>query len=130
MFDAASAGRNEGGQSGVNDKGLVTRDRRTRKDAFYWYQANWADAPMVHLTSGRSTPRTSATTEVKVYSNCDAIELRHNGRSLGVRTVADHVAHWPEIMLDRGENRIEAISRRGGTEVHDECTWTLLPPSP
>ncbi len=57
-FDLASAGRDEGDHASINDKGLVTYDRQTRKDAWYWYQANWSRVPMVYLTSRRPTPRT------------------------------------------------------------------------
>jgi beta-galactosidase len=130
MFDAAAMHRNEGEQRGVNDKGLVSRDRRIRKDAYFWYQANWTDAPMVHLTSQRFTPRTEAATAVKVYSNCDTVELTLNGRALGPRPVDDHIARWPEIALVPGENRIEVVARRGAAEVRDACTWTLTLPTP
>ena len=127
MFDFASAGRKEGELPGINDKGLVTRDRLTRKDAFYWYQANWTDAPMVHITSGRFTARTSAVTEVKIYSNAPSVELRLNGRSLGTRPVDDHIVRWPDVTLAAGENRIEAVARSNATEVRDVCIWMLAP---
>ena len=130
MFDFASAGRKEGELSGINDKGLVTRDRRTRKDAFYWYQANWTDAPMAYITSRRFTPRTAATTDVKIYSNCQTVELLVNGRSLGPRPVDDHIARWPDVTLAPGENRIEVIAHRAAITVRDQCSWTLATPAP
>lgn len=127
MFDFASAGRKEGELPGINDKGLVTRDRLTRKDAFYWYQANWTEAPMVHITSGRFTARIAAETDVKIYSNAPVVELWLNGRSLGARRVDDRIARWPGVVLSPGENRIEAVAQAGGTEVRDACLWTLAP---
>jgi beta-galactosidase len=129
MFDAASGGRNEGERSGVNDKGLVTRDRKIRKDAFYWYKANWTAEPLVYITSRRFTPRNAARTEVKVYSNCEEVELTLNGRSLGPEPVVDHIARWRDVELAPGDNRIEAHGRSRGAMVVDRCDWTLqLPP--
>ena len=61
--------RREGAVEGINDKGLVTRDRKTKKDAFYFYQANWSDEPVLYITSRRFTERTNAVTDVKIYSN-------------------------------------------------------------
>ncbi len=69
LCDFAVATRNEGGVLGRNDKGLVTYDRKIRKDAFYFYKANWSDEPMVYITSRRFTERTNAVTDVKIYSN-------------------------------------------------------------
>ena len=75
MFDFAVSTRHEGGVPGRNDKGLVTYDRKTKKDAFYFYQANWSDEPMVYITSRRFTERTNAVTDVKIYSNAKEVEL-------------------------------------------------------
>src|SRR5207302_10460433 len=83
LFDFASDGRHDGDKSGLNDKGLVSYDRRTKKDAFYFYKANWSDDPVLHLTDRRFIARTDPITEVKVYSNFDSVELKVNGRSLG-----------------------------------------------
>jgi beta-galactosidase len=92
--DFASDGRHEGDQPGINDKGLVTRDRKLKKDSYFWYQANWTDAPMAYITSLRFVNRTAATTEVKVYSNCTEVELLVNGTSQGVKPVVDCRAIW------------------------------------
>ncbi len=73
MFDFASAHRREGDTPGRNDKGLVTYDRKVRKDAFYFYKANWSDEPVVYITDRRFTERTEAATDVKIYSNCDRV---------------------------------------------------------
>jgi beta-galactosidase len=66
-----------------------------------------------------------AKTEVKVYSNCDEVELTLNGRSLGARRVDDHEALWAGVELAGGENRLEVRGRKGGTTVADQCAWTL-----
>src|SRR3546814_2704251 len=81
-FDLASDGRSEGDRNGINDKGLVTYDRAVRKDAYYWYQANWSDRPMLHLTERRHDYRTQARVTVRVYSNQPAVRLTVNGRAL------------------------------------------------
>jgi beta-galactosidase len=91
MFDFASAGRNEGDTSGINDKGLVTADRKTRKDAFYFYKAKWTTEPFVYITSRRHVERKDALTTVKIYSNCESVELKVNGRNAGKATAENFV---------------------------------------
>ncbi len=126
MFDFASDARDEGGTPGINDKGLVTHDRRTKKDAYFFYQANWSDQPMVHIAARRMTPRQQAETAVKVYPNSTEVELRVNGRSLGTtKPDAVHVFHWGKIVLQPGNNRIEAIAHAGGETLTDACEWVL-----
>ena len=121
-FDLASDGRDEGDRPGINDKGLVTYDRKVRKDAFYWYQANWTTAPMVHIASRRDATRTTAAVALKVYANTSSVRLRVNGRDLGAVAVADHVATWPAVTLVPGANRIEVE----GGGVRDAVTWTYI----
>ena len=75
MFDFGCAARNEGGVRGRNNKGLVTIDRKTRKDSFYVYQAYWSKEPMVHIAGRRHAQRAGETTEVKIYSNQDSVTL-------------------------------------------------------
>ena len=128
MFDFAADLRDEGGIAGLNDKGLVTRDRKLRKDTFYFYKANWNPAPMVYLASRRATPRTQAACEVKAYSNCEEVELSVNGRRIGVaRPDAIKVVRWPGVTLAPGINRIEIIGRNGSDTVSDACEWELKP---
>jgi beta-galactosidase len=126
MFDFAVDSRNEGEHPGRNDKGLVTYDRKTRKDSFYWFKANWTDAPLVYITSRRWTSRTAATTTVKIYSNTDSVELRVNGTSLGTRTSTDRIFSFPAVMLRTGDNVVEATGTRGNSSVSDRVTWTLM----
>jgi beta-galactosidase len=129
MFDFAVSTRHEGGVNGRNDKGLVTFDRQTKKDAFYFYQANWTEAPMVYLTSRRFTERTNSVTDVKIYSNAAQAELLLNGASQGTRkNDGNAVFIWKNIKLAPGENRVEARARSGGKTVTDSCVWNLKAP--
>ena len=127
MFDFAADQRNEGDHPGRNDKGLVTYDRKVRKDAFYWYKANWATEPFVYITSRRFTPRTGRLTPVKVYSNCEKVTLKVNGTSFGSVESSDHIFVWKEIALKPGENRIEAGAGKDGRTFSDSCVWTYQP---
>ncbi len=125
MFDFASAGRKEGDTPGVNDKGLVTRDRKIRKDAYYFYQANWTTAPMVYITSRRDTDRTTSETPVRVYSNLDKVTLRVNGHNCGEAAGSDlHVFLWNNIPLVEGENHVEVTASSAGRLASDSCNWT------
>jgi beta-galactosidase len=126
MFDFASDGRNEGDTPGRNDKGLVTYDRATRKDAFYWYKANWTSTPFVYITSRRWTARTGATTTVKVYGNVDSVTLTVNGVRLGAaKTSTDHIYSWAGVTLAPGANTVTATGTKGGVTHTDKVTWNL-----
>ncbi len=128
LFDFTSAFRNEGGVAGRNDKGLVTGDRKIKKDAFYFYRANWSDQPTLYITSGRFTERTNAVTDVKIYSNAEQVELLLNGVSQGKRTDGTNcVFLWNQVRLKPGDNRVEARARKNGQTLSDECAWTLRP---
>ncbi|ESQ88347.1 glycosyl hydrolase family 2 [Asticcacaulis sp. AC460] len=118
-FDFPSFRRNEGDRPAINDKGLVTEDRKVRKDAYYWYQANWSDKPMVHITSSRDTPKRVRKVTVKVYSNAAEVRLRLNGVDLAVQPVVDHMATW-KIELKDGDNVIEATAG----DITDQVMWS------
>ena len=81
MFDFGSHFRKEGDHFGINDKGLVTYDRKTKKDAFFFYKANWSDEPVLHITSSRYIFRDEAETRVKVYTNLEKVSLKVNGNA-------------------------------------------------
>ncbi len=126
MFDFCVAQRREGGSVALNDKGLVTFDRRTRKDAFYFYKANWSDEPVLHINSSRFTERTNAATDVKIYSNAKTAELFVNGASQGTReNDGNGVFIWKDTKLAIGENHIEATAKYVGQTLKDSCDWKL-----
>jgi beta-galactosidase len=135
LFDFASDGRGEGDAPGRNDKGLVTYDRRTRKDAFYWYKSNWSQEPFVYITSRRFEPRTTATIDVKVYSNLARVSLIVNGAALPEQAASDHVFRWAAVPLQLGANVVEARASDtndtplsdtplSDTPLSDTVTWT------
>ncbi|NOW48875.1 beta-galactosidase [Novosphingobium sp. SG751A] len=127
-FDFATTVRTEGDAQDINTKGLVAYDHKTRKDAWYFYKANWSDAPTIRITGRRYAARAYGVTDVKVYSNAQSTELLLNGRSLGKREgCAQMVCVWPGVMLDAGENRLVARGIRHGAAVEDQITWTLSP---
>jgi hypothetical protein len=120
-FDFPSAGRDEGDRAGVNDKGLITYDRKTKKDAYYWYQANWTTKPMVHITSGRHTLRQWPEATVKIYTNQPEVTLYVNGVQQAASKVEDHVATW-DLRLSFGRNVIKAVA--GGQTDTVEWIYT------
>ena len=81
MFDFGAAHRTEGDRPGINDKGLVTHDRKVKKDAFYFYKANWNPEPMVYIAGRRSVNRVKPVTEVQIFSNCAEVTLKVNAVS-------------------------------------------------
>jgi len=124
MFDFAVGQRDEGDTPGRNDKGLVTYDRKVKKDAFFWYKANWTTTPFVYITSRRFTNRGEPKTPIKIYSNCETVELKINGASQGTVHSTDHIFLWNDRQLVRGENRIEVSASQGGKTYADSCSWT------
>ena len=122
-FDFASDSRREGFQPGINDKGIITQDHATKKDAYYWYKVNWNPAPMIHITDKRYTRRDTSLINVKVYSNADEAALFINGASIGKIKSEDHRFIWNSVQLKAGENYIKAVAQINGKEFSDECWW-------
>ncbi|MCX6136775.1 MAG: DUF4982 domain-containing protein [Ignavibacteriales bacterium] len=129
MFDFASDGRAEGNHFGRNDKGLVSYDRTVKKDAFYWYKANWNPEPMVYITSRRYSPRPLTMQEVKVYSNCESVELFLNGKSQGRKKSSGKMFQWDSVQWKEQENTIAVVGTSAGNEVEDRCVIIALPMS-
>ena len=94
MFDFAADARSEGGEDGMNHKGLVTFDRKYKKDAFYAYKAWLSDEPFVHICGKRYVDRVEDVTKVTVYSNQPEVELFANGVSLGKQTSDVHFFYF------------------------------------
>jgi beta-galactosidase len=127
MFDFAVDSRNEGDTPSRNDKGLITYDRQTKKDAFYWYQANWSAAPVVYITSRRFVMRDVSPVPVKVYSNADSVELFVNGVSQGRLASAGRRFEWSGVALLEGENEIRASATKDGVVYEDVCRGFYTP---
>ena len=108
MFDFGADARQEGGENGQNHKGLVTMDRKYKKDSFYAYKAWLSDEPFVHLCGKRYIDRVEAVTKVTVYSNLPEVELFANGKSLGKKTAADHFFYFD--VPNEGETKLLAVA--------------------
>ncbi|MDE5604775.1 MAG: glycoside hydrolase family 2 protein [Eubacterium sp.] len=108
MFDFASDMRDEGGVKGRNNKGLVTFDRKIKKDSFFVYKAYWSDEKFVHLCGSRYVNRPTEKTDIKVYSNCDEITLYVNGEEKAKES-CDKIVVFKDVELTDGENTIKAV---------------------
>ena len=108
MFDFGADARNEGGENGQNHKGLVTFDRKYKKDSFYAYKAWLSDEPFVHLCGKRYVDRVEDVTKVTVYSNQPSVELFANGVSLGVKEAADHFFYFD--VPNAGKTELKAVA--------------------
>ena len=119
MFDFGADARAEGGENGQNHKGLITIDRKYKKDAFYAYKAWWSKEPFVHICGKRYVDRVEEITKVTVYSNLPEVELFANGQSLGKKTADDHFFYFDvpnneetELVAVAGEYRDESRIRK------------------
>lgn len=108
MFDFGCDGRDEGGESGQNHKGLVTFDRKYKKDSFYAYKAWLSDEPFVHICGKRYVDRVEDVTKVTVYSNQQYVELFANGESLGKKEAPDHFFYFE--VPNAGTTKLEAVA--------------------
>ena len=118
LFDFGSALRDEGGTKGKNCKGLVSYDRKTRKDAFYYYKAQWSDEPFVHLNGRRYRDRAAEEITVRVYSNAKEVALTVNGEAFQTKS-GDKVFVFEHVPLKMGENTVTAAAG----EVADTVIW-------
>ena len=126
MFDFGAAHRTEGDRSGINDKGLVTHDRKVKKDAFYFYKANWNPEPMVYIAGHRSVNRVKPVTEVQIFSNCAEVTLKVNGQIIKkMQPDGVKVCIFKDIRLKKGENNIEVSAKNGKRVITDACCWIL-----
>ena len=109
-FDFAADARNEGGVQGRNNKGLITYDRKTKKDAFYLYKAWWNPEPMVFVSGGRFVNRAPEERNVIVYTNCDTVTLVVNGVDVATQQAVDHMVTFENVALNDGENTVTAYA--------------------
>ena len=108
MFDFGADARAEGGENGQNHKGLITMDRKYKKDAFYAYKSWLSDEPFVHLCGKRYIDRVEDVTKVTVYSNLPEVELFVNGHSIGKKQADDHFFYFN--VENVGESHIVATA--------------------
>ena len=108
MFDFAADARDEGGVKGRNNKGLVTYDRQTKKDAFYIYKAYWTTDPMVRVAGRRFADRAPEERDITVYTNCDEVTLVVNGVEVATKAAVDHAVVFENVALNDGANTVTA----------------------
>ncbi|MDX9691026.1 MAG: glycoside hydrolase family 2 TIM barrel-domain containing protein [Acholeplasmataceae bacterium] len=121
MFTFASDSRAEGNTKGINNKGLVSHDRKIKKDAFYYYQAKWTHDPMLHLNSKRFTKRYQDEIEVKAYSNQTYVDFYLNHEYIG-RVESENCIFKIEVKLIEGKNHIQVITHG----LQDETTFEYI----
>ena len=109
-FDFAADARNEGGVQGRNSKGLITYDRKAKKDAFYIYKAWWNPEPMIFVSGGRFVNRAPEERNIIVYTNCDEVTLVVNGADVQTKKAADHMIVFENVELKDGENTVTAYA--------------------
>jgi beta-galactosidase len=127
-IDFATTVRREGDANDINTKGLVTYDRKIRKDAFYYYKAQWNPEPTVHINGRRYIDRAYRVNDLRVYSNAGETALTLNGRSLGTKAdCPNKVCVWEGVKLDLGENAIVATGRFASGERQDRIVLHTAP---
>lgn len=126
MFDFAVPPANGGSVPARNMKGLVTFDRKVKKDAFYWYKANWNPEPMVYIAGRRFIKRTNPKTTVTVYSNTGTPTLMVNGKKITGVKKGNTSVHFifENVKLQKGKNKVEAVA--GKTKLKDQVDWNLI----
>jgi len=125
-FDFATAVRSEGNAQDINTKGITTFDHKYRKDAYFFYKANWTATPTVHINSSLYTERAYRVADVRVYSNAPKTSLKVNGKLIGVfAECLDRICVWNGIVLSPGANNIVATGSFPKGDVEDKVEWHL-----
>jgi beta-galactosidase len=125
LFDFSSDSRNEGDLTDINNKGLVSYDRQIRKDAFYFYRANWNSEPTLHLVGRRYVDRAYAVIDAEAYSNATEAALTLDGKSVGITPCENGICWWRAVHLHPGANELEATAAIAGVTVRDSLRWKL-----
>ena len=123
MFDFGVVKRDEGDRPNINDKGMVTFDRQTKKDTFFFYKANWNPEPMVYIANRRFVSRRSPVIEAKVYCNAGPVTLTVNGVAVKMQSRENNV-YAATVALKPGQNKVRAEAGA----LADEVVWKFLAP--
>jgi beta-galactosidase len=125
MFDMSVNVWNRGGVPRMNQKGLVTYDRTVKKDAFYFYKANWSEEPVLYITERRNNERKNNLNSVKVYTNQEEITLHVNNEKIATKKMISdiHVLKFENVKLADGENTITVFSKN--KKLKDEVIWSF-----
>ncbi len=127
-FDFATTVRREGDAIDINTKGLVTYDRKIRKDAYYFYKANWTATPTVHVAGRRYVDRAYPVADVRVYSNAPRTDLLVNDRVVGTLSACPQmICAWSNVALAAGANRVVARGVFPTGAVDDGIEWRVAP---
>ncbi|WP_370526819.1 glycoside hydrolase family 2 protein [Bacteroides sp. 51] len=129
MFDFCTPMAAQGGVEARNMKGLVTFDRKTKKDPFYWYKANWSKEPVLYITGRRNTERYQAVTTVNVYSNLGQPVLFVNGQEIKSAQKGTTPVHYifENVNLAVGKNTLEVKAKYNGITYQDQIIWFYHP---
>ncbi|MBC9796547.1 beta galactosidase jelly roll domain-containing protein [Sinomicrobium sp. FJxs] len=125
MFEFSVPMWNRGGVNARNLKGLITFDRKRKKDAFYWYKANWNPEPMLYLANRRDNKRTKPDTTVQVFTNLADISLTVNGKEVPGQPGVNDKHRVFEVQLQKGVNKVKATGKSRGETLADEMEWIL-----
>lgn len=128
MFDFSADNRNEATVPGVNTKGLVTRDRKTKKDSFYVYKAAWSNEVVIYVAGKNNTVRYSDPAYFKVYSNCESVTLYVDDKLIGTidscDSEYDNVFEWKmRDEFDFGEHTVKVVGKKGFNTFSEEMTF-------
>jgi beta-galactosidase len=124
LFDFASDSRKEGDLTDINEKGLVSFDRKVFKDAFFFYRANWSSQATLHLVGRRYVDRPYAVLDVKAYSNATRATLTLNGTDQGSTDCSGGICVWHGVRLRTGANDLRVSADIAGAAVSDSMQWT------
>lgn len=128
MFDFSWSIASRGDRDYINHKGLMTHDRKIKKDAFYFYKANWSNEPVLYILSRRNNQRTENEVPVSAYTNLDSVALYVNGILISKKRMESeiHKITWDSVKLTPGSNHISVIGYKGNKTFTDECKWSLI----
>lgn len=110
-----------------NNKGLITHDRKIKKDAFYFFKANWSDEPVLYITSRRFVNRIDKNAPVKIYSNLKEVNVYHNNKKVAkLKNDSEiNILLLDNLELIRGKNMVRVEGVKNGKKYSDECIWNL-----